>query len=168
MFRGRLDSLSQGLASFCIGSGSPWLAGYTDVMQISVDQSIRQRISLSSSKPQPAYDEVSARLYRLSEPNPAAATKRQYDKSFSAANQISVIYYANENVCGGAVNCAKFLPRVDSAASNADFTPLRYFPIPLLKTLQKGVCLAAPAKTHPDPATELSPNDCMPIGFASG
>ncbi|KAJ7339803.1 hypothetical protein DFH08DRAFT_812187 [Mycena albidolilacea] len=81
-FRGRLDSLSQ-------GSASPWLAGYTDVIQISVDQSIRRRISLSSSKPQLAYDEVSARLYRLSELNPATATKWQYYKSFSAANQVA-------------------------------------------------------------------------------
>ncbi|KAJ7722481.1 hypothetical protein B0H14DRAFT_3170164 [Mycena olivaceomarginata] len=89
-FRGRLDSLSQGSASFRVGSGSPWLMGYTDVMQISVDQSIRRRISLSSSKPQPAYDEVSARLHRLSEPSPAAATKRQYYKLLSAANQTLV------------------------------------------------------------------------------
>ncbi|KAJ7737011.1 hypothetical protein B0H14DRAFT_2638830 [Mycena olivaceomarginata] len=89
MFQGRLDSLSQGSASFHVGLGSPWLAGYTDVMQISVDQSIRQRISLSSSKPQPAYDEVSARLYRLSEPNSATATKRQYYKLFSTANQVA-------------------------------------------------------------------------------
>ncbi|KAJ7733364.1 hypothetical protein B0H14DRAFT_2639629 [Mycena olivaceomarginata] len=88
-FRGRLDSLSQGSASFHVGSGSPWLAGYTDVMQISIDQSIRQRISLSSSKPQPAYDKVSARIYRLSKPNLAAATKQQYYESFSAANQIA-------------------------------------------------------------------------------
>ncbi|KAJ7846694.1 hypothetical protein B0H14DRAFT_2583954 [Mycena olivaceomarginata] len=91
MFRGQLDSLSQGSASFRVGLGSPWLAGYTDVMQISVDQSIRQRISLSSSKPQPAYDEVSARLYRLSEPNPATATKRQYYKLFSTANQCLLV-----------------------------------------------------------------------------
>ncbi|KAJ7858393.1 hypothetical protein B0H14DRAFT_2577804 [Mycena olivaceomarginata] len=70
------------------GLGSPWLAGYTGIMQISVDQ-CRQRISLSSSKPQPAYNKVSAWLYRLSEPNPAAATKRQYYKSFSAANQVA-------------------------------------------------------------------------------
>ncbi|KAJ7801239.1 hypothetical protein B0H14DRAFT_2615518 [Mycena olivaceomarginata] len=55
-------------------------------MQISVDQ-------CSSSKPQPAYDEVSARLYRLSEPNPATATKRQYYKSFSAANQCKIKLY---------------------------------------------------------------------------
>ncbi|KAJ7824222.1 hypothetical protein B0H14DRAFT_2597358 [Mycena olivaceomarginata] len=85
-FWGRLDSLSQGSASFCVGSGSPWLVGYTDVMQISVD---RCRISLGSSKPQPAYGEVLARLYWLSEPNPAAAMKRQYYKSFSAANQVA-------------------------------------------------------------------------------
>ncbi|KAJ7856487.1 hypothetical protein B0H14DRAFT_2578824 [Mycena olivaceomarginata] len=50
-------------------------------------KAIRRRISLSSSKPQPAYDEVLARLYRLSELNPATATKRQYYKSFSTANQ---------------------------------------------------------------------------------
>ncbi|KAJ7881757.1 hypothetical protein B0H14DRAFT_3857671 [Mycena olivaceomarginata] len=50
----------------------------THSFRISVDQ---------CSKPQPAYNKVSAWLYRLSEPNPAAATKRQYYKSFSAANQ---------------------------------------------------------------------------------
>ncbi|KAJ7334964.1 hypothetical protein DFH08DRAFT_813993 [Mycena albidolilacea] len=60
-FQGRLDSLSQGSA--------------------------RQRISLSSSKPQPAYNDVSARPYRLSKPNPAVATKLQYYKLFSTANQ---------------------------------------------------------------------------------
>ncbi|KAJ7832910.1 hypothetical protein B0H14DRAFT_2591850 [Mycena olivaceomarginata] len=75
-----LDSNDDRILGLDKSSGSPWLAGYTDVMQISVDQ---------WSQPQPAYDEVSARLYRLSEPNPAVATKRQYYKSFSAANQVA-------------------------------------------------------------------------------